>query len=63
VTLTVRDTGVGLGQRLTRGTCFGLEHVRERLATLYGDQASLSLDTANDPDGGTLVTIRMPLAQ
>lgn len=63
LTLTVRDTGVGLGQRVTRGTSFGLQHVRERLATVYGGAASLSLDAANDGDGGTLAIIRMPLKQ
>jgi LytS/YehU family sensor histidine kinase len=63
LTLTVRDTGVGLGQLVTRGTSFGLQHVRERLATVYGGAASLSLDAAHDGDGGTLAIIRMPLKQ
>jgi len=63
LTLTVRDTGVGLGQLVTRGTSFGLQHVRERLATVYGGAASLSLDAAQDGDGGTLAIIRMPLKQ
>jgi Histidine kinase len=56
--LTVRDTGVGLGQHLTKGTSFGLQHVRERLATVYGEAASLGL-AAGDAD--TVATIRMPL--
>jgi hypothetical protein len=59
--LAVRDTGVGLGQHLAKGTSFGLQHVRERLATLYGDAASLSLEGASD--GGTLAVIRMPSKQ
>jgi sensor histidine kinase YesM len=63
LTLTVRDTGVGLGQLVTRGTSFGLQHVRERLATVYGGAASLSLDAANDGAGGTLAIIRVPLKQ
>jgi hypothetical protein len=61
LTLTVRDTGVGLGQRVATGTSFGLQQVRERLATLYGDRASVSLAAANDADGGTLAVIRMPM--
>jgi len=67
LTLAVRDTGVGLGQRdsngtsFRKGTSFGLQHVRERLETLYGDTACLSLSAANDAEGGTLAIIRMPL--
>jgi LytS/YehU family sensor histidine kinase len=59
--LCVRDTGVGLGQRVVKGTGFGLQQVRERLATLYGDSASVTLAAADDADGGTLVVIRMPM--
>ncbi len=59
--LTVRDTGVGLRTGVENGTSFGLKQVRERLATLYGNTASLSLNAAGDADGGTLAVIRMPL--
>jgi len=59
--LRVRDTGVGLREAPSRGTNFGLEQVRERLATLYGSQASLSLEQVADGEGGTLATIRLPL--
>jgi LytS/YehU family sensor histidine kinase len=59
--LCVRDTGVGLRDAPSRGTNFGLEQVRERLATLYGSKASLILEQVADPDGGTLATIRLPL--
>jgi len=59
--LRVRDTGVGLGQGVENGTSFGLQQVRERLATLYGSCASLSLNAAADADGGTLAVIRMPI--
>jgi hypothetical protein len=67
--LRVRDTGVGLGDGMDRGPRspgasgggFGLQQVRERLATLYGAQASLRLEAATDADGGTLATIRLPL--
>jgi len=61
LTLTVRDTGVGLGQHRIKGTSFGLQQVRERLATLYADAASLNLHPAQDADGGTLAVIRMPV--
>jgi len=61
LTLKVRDTGVGLGHRVVTGTSFGLQQVRERLTTLYGDRASLSLTAASDADGGTLAVIRMPM--
>jgi signal transduction histidine kinase len=77
--LRVRDTGVGLndaadpaaadrgnvadGVVATRATAFGLAQVRERLATLYGDQASLTLVPAGDAAGGTLAVIRLPLVR
>ena len=63
--LTVRDTGVGLPAARAAagsgGSRFGLEQVRERLATLHGSAASLSLDGAADGRGGTLATVRLPL--
>jgi hypothetical protein len=69
--LTVRDTGVGLaaagavgdgiGIGSTAGSGFGLEQVRGRLATLYGDRAALTLAAATDAEGGTLATVRLPL--
>ncbi|HEY4065331.1 MAG TPA: histidine kinase [Burkholderiaceae bacterium] len=58
--LQVRDTGAGLSQASGDGTRFGLVQVRERLATLYGDGASLTLQAASDAEGGTLATIRLP---
>ncbi len=62
--LSVRDTGVGLsaaaGMSLG-GSRFGLEQVRRRLQTLYGAAASFTIEPANDADGGTLVTLRLPL--
>ena len=59
--LRVRDTGVGLSDAHGDGTRFGLVQVRERLATLYGTHASLTLQPAGDAEGGTLATIRLPL--
>jgi sensor histidine kinase YesM len=59
--LTVRDTGVGLSTVANDGTHFGVSQVRERLATLYGEVASLALAPADDPDGGVVATVRIPL--
>ena len=59
--LRVRDTGMGLDATTTGDGHYGLAHVRERLATLYGERASFELAHATGGDGGTLATIRMPL--
>ncbi len=61
--LSVRDTGVGLSTASVDGTRFGLVQVRERLAALYGERASLTLSPASDAEGGTLATIRLPLSE
>ncbi len=59
--LEVRDTGVGLGASPHGdGTGFGLQQVRDRLRTLYGDRAGVALGPA--PDGaGTVATLVLPL--
>ncbi len=60
--LCVRDTGAGLGAvRGAGGTGFGLQQVRERLNTLYGDTATLALAPVDE--GGTLAVVRLPLVQ
>jgi signal transduction histidine kinase len=62
--LQVRDTGAGLSATAasaTEGTRFGLTQVRARLATLYGERATLQLVAAPDTEGGTLAIIRLPL--
>jgi Histidine kinase len=59
--LRVRDSGAGLATMPASDKRYGLAHVRERLATLYGSRASFSLASAADAEGGTLATIRMPL--
>lgn len=59
--LSVRDTGLGLGEARVPGTRFGLSQVRDRLATLYGEAASLDLRGVDDGMGGTLATVRLPL--
>ena len=59
--LRVRDTGAGVSASSGDGTRFGLVQVRERLATLYGARASLTLKDAADAEGGALAIIRLPL--
>jgi hypothetical protein len=60
--LSVRDTGAGLREGTSpEGTRFGLVQVRERLSTLHGPAASLTLAPAADAEGGTLATIRLPM--
>ncbi len=59
--LRVCDTGAGLeGARRNDlpGTGFGLTQVRERLQTLYGDLAGLTLRA--DEAGGTLAEVHLP---
>lgn len=66
---TVQDNGVGI-QALetlapTHGhaspTAFGLMHVRQRLSSLYGQQAQLHIDTPRE-GGGTRVVLTLPIA-
>ncbi len=66
--LVVRDTGQGLhraAQASAGGSHFGLDQVRQRLATLYGAAAHLSLRDAGDVDGdaapGAVATLVMPM--
>ena len=56
--LTVSDSGLGFGRAPTAGTGIGLDNIRERLKLLYGGKASLSV--AENPGGGTAVTITVP---
>lgn len=60
VELIVADTGPGFGATpTTQGTGIGLPNVRERLAALYGECASLTL-VENVPQG-TIAKIRLPV--
>jgi hypothetical protein len=63
--LSVRDTGVGLdgATPATAGTGFGLQQVRERLHTLFGERAGLKVQPAADDEGGTLALIHLPWPQ
>jgi sensor histidine kinase YesM len=62
--LCVSDSGVGLPEAgahrhtPTAGTGFGLGQVRERLRTLYGERASLSLQAT--PEQGTQACVTLP---
>ena len=59
--VTVCDTGLGFeaaASGTTHGTGVGLANIRERLSLLYGTKASLTI--ANNPVGGTIVTITVP---
>jgi signal transduction histidine kinase len=61
--LRVTDTGVGpAASAANEGSRFGLHQVRERLATVYGAAASLTLEAGPLDSGGTLVTLRWPHA-
>jgi two-component system LytT family sensor kinase len=60
--LTVRDDGPGLETSLAPpGSGVGLANTRARLATLYGDRASVLVTSA--AEGGTLATVRLPFRQ
>ena len=56
--VTVADTGLGFGRAATAGTGVGLANIRERLQLLYGAKASLTI--AENPGGGTRVTVSVP---
>jgi len=55
--LSVEDDGTGAGAPLAPG--LGLGNTRERLAALYGDRASLAVDTA--PQHGFRAIITLPM--
>ena len=57
--LTVADTGAGLDNGPQPGQGIGLANIRERLALLFGDAASLELE-GNEPRG-FVARIRLPV--
>jgi signal transduction histidine kinase len=56
--LSVRDDGVGIASTQPIRERIGLANTRERLALLYGDAGTLTIESATG--GGTLATIRLP---
>jgi hypothetical protein len=56
--VSVTDTGLGFGRAPTAGTGVGLANIRERLQLIYGTKALLAV--AENPGGGTRVTITVP---
>ena len=57
--LRVTDSGKGSGSQ-NGGSGIGLANVRQRLALLYGEQAS-ALSAGRDTDGRFLVEVKLPL--
>ncbi|WP_255990629.1 sensor histidine kinase [Chitinolyticbacter albus] len=57
LTVEVCDDGMGIGEPL--GSGLGLVNIHQRLATLYGGRATLSLSPS--PGGGTQARIHLPL--
>jgi signal transduction histidine kinase len=58
--LEVTDSGAGWDEATAPpGKGFGVTQVRERLATLYGDAASLAFE--QPPPGGVRAVIRIPI--
>lgn len=58
VELGVRDDGVGMAPPGVRQEGVGLSNTRERLRALYGDAASVTINTPQN--GGTEVVLRIP---
>ena len=65
--VTVKDSGVGYfpadqtAQAESKQGGFGLKNIRDRLALIYGDQASLSIRALEPYEGsGTLAILTMP---
>jgi two-component system, LytTR family, sensor kinase len=54
--LCVRDDGVGIGLRYAEGV--GLSNTRERLRTLYGEDAALTIKAT--AEGGTEAVLSIP---
>jgi LytS/YehU family sensor histidine kinase len=58
--LVVRDDGPGFGPRAKREEAVGLAGTRARLVETYG--AAHTLELANAPGGGAVITIEIPFA-
>ena len=59
--LSVTDDGVGIGHASTAktGAGTGMKNVSDRLASLYGNRATLSIEPLGARDQGTIATIRI----
>ena len=57
--LSVDDTGVGLGNAKTSGTCAGLQNIRDRLQSLFGSSARLIVEPG--ASRGTHAAIEVPV--
>ena len=55
--VTVRDDGVGLTEQMGQG--FGLSNIHERLQLLYGERASLTVESAQP--SGVEATLAIPM--
>ena len=60
ILMTVRDNGPGLDLSESVREGIGLRNTRERLARLYGERQSCSIQNAND--GGAVVSLRFPFS-
>lgn len=63
ILLTVEDDGIGLMQKQDKagGGGVGLQNIRERLQTMYGSTARLSL--ASIQSGGSRATLELPVGE
>ncbi len=59
--LLVTDDGPGIDMEVVSPPGHGIENTRERLHTLYGDEASLVIVSAET--GGTIATLRIPFRE
>jgi sensor histidine kinase YesM len=59
--VSVRDDGVGIGNASTAkaGAGSGVKNVRDRLVSLYGDRAALTIEAVTEGNHGTVATIRI----
>ena len=57
--VSVTDDGIGFGDA-SAGAGIGLPNIKDRLRTLFGQRASLTLKTC--PDGGVAAILRVPLS-
>ncbi len=58
--LVVEDSGLGFGAAATSGTGVGLQHVKERVAVVYGAAGAVEIGAGEG--GGVRVKLRLPLA-